>query len=200
MTSFNKLFISLKYYMLGRRYYVALKALDFARLKHYGTRKDGVTPEFQHQVEITLFLSTLKDVQNEEEVLAAALLHDVMEDYDISVHEMQGKFGKKLTDIVWLLTKKYQGKKKNLSEYFDLISSDPVASLVKGADRINNVQTMVGVFSKDKQQSYVLEVEQYFLPMIKRAKYQFPEQSAAYFNISHMLKSQVALVKAIHNK
>ncbi len=198
--NFDKLFISLKFYLLGRRYFTALKALDFARLKHSGLRKDGVTPEFQHQIEIALYLSTLRDVSHEESLLTVSLLHDVMEDFNISKDEMEARFGAELTKTVWLLTKKFNGIKKDYPSYFDAIGSDAIASLVKGADRINNVQTMVGVFSEEKQKEYIHEVETYFLPMLKRAKYNFPEQTAAYYNIIHILKSQVQLVKAIHAK
>lgn len=196
MGKYDKLFISLKYYLLGRKYFTALKALDFAKRHHKGMRKDGVTPELQHQVEIALFLTTLKDLQDEQLTLTCALLHDVVEDYDISVEEITSLFGKEVADHVWILSKEYRGEKVPPEQYFPAIGRNPIASLVKGADRINNVQSMHGVFTVDKQRAYVSEVKTYFLPMLKEAKYLFPEQSAAYFNIMHMLKSQVELVEA----
>jgi hypothetical protein len=70
-----------------------------------------------------------------------------------------------------------------------------VASIVKGADRVHNVNSMVGVFTKEKQARYAGEVEKYFLPMLKQARKNFPEQLDAYFNIMHMLRSQVNLLK-----
>lgn len=197
---YNKLYLSLKYYLLGREYFVALRALNFARTYHQGTRKDGVTPEFQHQLEIALYLTTLKDIKNEETLLACALLHDVMEDYNVSLEELTKEFGADIARIVELLTKKFRGKNKDYPSYFFWIGKDPIASLVKGTDRINNVQTMVGVFTLEKQKSYATEVNEYFLPMLKRAKYNFPEQSFAYFNIIHMLKSQLELLEALHGK
>lgn len=198
MKDYDKLYISLKYYLLGRGYVTALKALDLAREYHQGTRKDGVTPEFQHQVEIALYLTTLKSVLDEEKCIAVAMLHDVMEDYDAPATLIESRFGKEIYDAVWRLTKKYKGVKKDPASYFSDISECSVSSLVKGADRIHNVQSMIGVFGKDKQLAYVKEVEEHFLPMLKKAKYTFPEQTAAYFNIIHMLKSQTQLIKAIH--
>lgn len=195
----EKQFVALKYWLLGRNYAQALKALNFGRQYHKGTRKDGVTPEFVHQIEIALFLSTLKDVQDEQTTITAALLHDVMEDYDVPGGEIVTRFGVRVAEIVWKLTKKFQGVKKDLPTYFKEIAADPIASLVKGGDRINNVQTMVGIFSVAKQREYVREVEEHFLPMLKTAKYNFPEQSAAYFNITQMLKSQTELLKAQHD-
>lgn len=199
-SAYDKRFIALRYYLHGRKYLEALKAFSYARTHHTGKRKDG-SPEFQHQVDIALYLTTLKDIRDEEKTLAVALLHDVVEDYNV-LKNFNEVFDKDIVDCVWLLTK--PGSKgrsaepltpESKKEYFDRIAEDRIASLVKGADRINNVQTMGGAFSKEKQKLYVEEVEQYFLPMIKKALNNFPEQAPAYFNISHMLKSQIALIK-----
>lgn len=193
---FDKLFTALKYYLIGKDFNTALKALQFARQYHSGKRKDGITPEFQHQLEICHYLITLKNLEDEESVISAALLHDVMEDYDIPVETMNKEFGKKLTNIVLTLSKKYKGKKIPLDQYFDNISKCPIASIVKGGDRTHNLQSMIGVFSKEKQKSYMKDVEDYFLPMIKKASYNFPNQTSAYFNIKHLLKSQLELIGA----
>lgn len=53
--------------------------------------------------------------------------------------------------------------KKDIDLYFKNILLDPIASIVKGADRINNQQTMNGVFSYEKQLSYTFETEKYIL-------------------------------------
>ena len=189
---YQKLFIALRYYLLGAKYMKALKAFDFARRIHVGKRKDGITAEFQHQVEIALYITTLKDVIDEERTMAAALLHDTLEDYDtVNREDIFSITDEKVADACVLLNK--NGKKPD--NYFGDISNDPIASLVKGADRIHNVNSMKGVFSPEKQQEYIKEVEQWFLPMLKNARNRFPEQTRAYFNIEHMLRSQVSLIK-----
>lgn len=194
---YEKLFISLRYYLLGKAYFTALRALDFAKLHHTGLRKDGVNPELIHQIEICLYITTLKNLGNEQLCLTVALLHDLLEsDFGVSPKDIEFRFGKDSADAVWLVTKTYQGKDKDLNTYFEEISKCPVASIVKGADRINNVQSMVGVFTKEKQKAYLKEVEDKFLPMIKRAKHSFPEQSSEYFNIEHILKSQINLIQS----
>jgi (p)ppGpp synthase/HD superfamily hydrolase len=199
MDNYDKLFTGLKYYLLGRKYNMAVKALEFARKYHSGLRKDGKSKELTHQLSICHYIMTLKDVQSEEKVLTCALLHDVMEDYNIPVDVMNEEFSPEITKTVLKLSKVYQGKKKDIKVYFEEISQCPVASIVKGADRIHNLQNMVGVFSIAKQKEYVKEVEEYFMPMIKKASYNFPQQTEAYLNIKHFLKSQMELIKAIHN-
>lgn len=195
---FSELSSALRKYLQSRGYSVALKAYEFARTYHVGKRKDGVTPEFQHQVEIALFLNTLKDAGNEERLIAAAMLHDVMEDYDVPREEIESRFGKDLADSVWRLTKVHRGTKKDMASYFSEIAKDPVASLVKGGDRVHNVQTMAGVFSFIKQKEYIAETEELVLPMIARAKARFPEHAAAYFAVEQRLNSQLKLYKSMH--
>lgn len=200
MVKYEKLFTALKYFLVGRNYFIALKALEFARKNHSGTRKDGFTPEFQHQLEICHYLITLKNLENEEMVLVCALLHDVMEDYNIPVETMEKEFSPEITKKILILSKVYQGKKKDMNLYFSEIASCPVCSIVKGADRIHNLQSMPGVFSVEKQKAYIEEVNKYFLPMIKSASYSFPHQSLAYFNIKHLLKSQISLIEVSLSK
>lgn len=189
---YQKLFIALRYYLLGAKYYKALRAFDFARKIHAGTRKDGKTPEFQHQVEIALYINTLRDVMDEERCIATALLHDTLEDYDgVSREDIYNKTDEFVADACVLLNK--NGKKPE--NYFGDISNDHIASLVKGVDRIHNVNSMRGVFSAEKQKEYLAEVEQWFLPMLKNSRNRFPQQTRAYFNIETILRSQINLLQ-----
>ena len=61
MTKYEKLFISLRYWLHGRNYMKAAEALHFAACYHQGLRKDGATPEFEHQLTITHYLRTLEN-------------------------------------------------------------------------------------------------------------------------------------------
>lgn len=188
---YKKLEISLRYYLLGAKYHTALKAMDFAKQYHKGTRKDKITPEFQHQIEMALYIMGLKGLIDEERTITVALLHDVLEDYkEVSVITINNMFGSQVTDSCVRLDK--TGKEYN--SYFNEIEKDPIASIVKGTDRIHNVNSMKGVFSKEKQMSYIKEIEMYFIPMLKFARNCFPQQMQAYFSIMYMLRSQINLL------
>lgn len=200
---FQKSYLSLKYYALGRNYFYVLKALNFAKKYHNGLRKDNITPEIQHQYEICLYISTLKNLIDEELCLTGAILHDILEDYNIEKSQILNlfgsskqdlEFGEKVLDIVWRLTKVYKGVKKSPVEYFQSISECPYSSIIKGCDRIHNIQSMAGVFSFEKMESYLDEAKTYFLPMIKTAKGNYAEQSSAYFNIQQVMKNQISML------
>lgn len=182
---------ALKYFLIGRDYYDALRSLGFAERYHVGLRKDGKTPELHHQVQIALSISQLKDVMFEEQCLMAALLHDTQEDYQVPSEDIELDFGKQLRERVWKLTKKFAGTVKNKKEYIEAIALDPVASIVKGVDRNNNLDSMIGVFSIDKMKEYADEAENLFLPMLKKASKLFPEQHAAYHAISQQMKQLI---------
>jgi (p)ppGpp synthase/HD superfamily hydrolase len=192
---YQKLEIALRYFLKGAGFATALKALDFCLKWHKGLRKDGKTPESQHQIEIALYCITLKGLLNLEMVLVAALLHDVLEDYPEAEDDFIKIFGQ--GEIYYTCQRLNKNKAAKYVDYFGTIANDPVASIVKGADRVHNVNSMVGVFSKEKQARYAAEVEEHFLPMLKKARKNFPEQLDAYFNIMHMLRSQLNLLRGV---
>ena len=195
LTHYEKLSISLRYFLLGKEYFETARALEFAAQYHTGFRKDGITPELQHQVEIVHYLRTLlPSYIYPQDVLTSGVLHDTREDYPKSVLEIEKNFNLRVCRAVELLDK--NGKTKKF--YFEQIAEDEVASIVKGADRVHNLQSMIGVFTPEKQLAYVSEVEEYFLPMLKHARRKFPQQEAAYENIKHLLNSQLELIKELH--
>lgn len=196
LTQFEKLSISLRYFLLGKEFYETARALEFAAQYHTGFRKDGETPELQHQIEIVHYLRTLlPSYIYPQDVLTAGVLHDTREDYPQATTDIEKNFNARVCHSVELLDK--NGKTKKY--YFEQIAQDEVASIVKGADRVHNLQSMIGVFTPEKQIAYVSEVEEYFLPMLKAARRKFPQQENAYENIKHLLNSQIELIKELHS-
>lgn len=205
LSRYQKLSITLKSYLKGKGFHKALEAFEFAKERHPGFRKDGKTPNFQHQIEICLFIMTLKEVEFEEETLISALLHDVREDPHtkngiltfVEHEEVKQKFGTLVADAVEKLTKEFKGVKKDTQLYFDTIATCPIASIVKLADRIHNVSSMVGVFTIPKQDDYVFEIKEYFYPMLKKARNNFPHQHMSYHAMGTFLKNMCKTVEAV---
>lgn len=194
LTKYKKLKSTLLYFLLGREYYRAADALEFFSKYHTGLRKDGVTPEYQHQIEIAHYVrSILSSISHPEDTIITILGHDSTEDHGVPLSIIRDRFGDRVAHSINLLDK--NGKESQA--YFSAIAEDEIASIGKGADRIHNVQTMVGVFSLEKQARYLNEVDEYFLPMLKTARRRFPRQEAAYENMKHMLVSQSALIRLL---
>ncbi len=197
VTKFEKDRTALKYYMIGRGYVKALKAMGFAEKIHRGFRKDGYTPEFYHQVGIALAITELKGLINEERCLVVAFLHDVMEPpYNVARQVIVAEFGEEEADSVWRTTKKHEDLVKHTDDYLNEMAGDPCSSIVKGRDRNNNLQSMLGVFNVPKMKSYINDARNIFLPMLKTASKLFPEQHQAYQTISNNMKQQCHLLEA----
>ena len=179
-----------------REYPLALSALNFAKLYHTGMRKDGVTPEFDHQVSIVRFILKLAPyLMHPDETLAVGFLHDVSEDYSIPFTEIAKKFNTKISRGVNLVTKKFDGVSRREDKLFQLMAQHPVASIVKGVDRIHNQSTMEP-FTNTKKGEYLDFTDGNIIPMLLEAKNNFPTQSDAYDMILRVLGYQEKTYRA----
>lgn len=190
----------LKKLLTGAKHYDALSALRLAKKYTVGFRKDGVTPSFDHQVSTALHALTLPEVMFPEELIATIMTHDLGEDYGLSPQEIRSIFrnqelAERVAGATDRLTKVWRGMKRNESELFGQMAEDPVASIAKGLDRVNNHNGMAGVFTSAKVAEYIMETEERILPMLKAAKENFPHQTTAYENLSWTLKAQIGLIR-----
>ena len=193
---YSKLKTALRYWMLGRNYHLAHKAMEFGLAHHTGLRKDGVMPEFQHQVSQASYARTLENhLMFPDETLATIFLHDVVEDTDVVQSTIYAEFGEQVGRAVELMTNQIDGVKKALESYYGEMQFDEICSIAKGCDRIHNHQTMIGVFDPEKIDSYMTETNDMILPMLKAARKRFTLQEPAYLNIKHVLLTQMELLQ-----
>ena len=74
------------------------KAIIFATKAHSGTRRKGTNvPYIVHPIEAAAIVSAMTD---DEEVIAAAVLHDVIEDTDATEDDLYARFGRRITELV----------------------------------------------------------------------------------------------------
>lgn len=184
----------------GRRYYKASKALEMVRKLETGFRKDGKTPKFDHQLSVVQHIVTLEShLLYPEETITTGFLHDAIEDHaEMTIDFISNIYGKQVAQAVWCMSKKTKsGLTKSYEMYFAEMAEDAIASVNKPADRNHNMYTMQGVFSAEKQLAYTDEVSTYFMPMIKSARRNFPQQYPAYENLKITLLCQMNLVRAM---
>ncbi|WP_315921154.1 HD domain-containing protein [Mesorhizobium sp. SP-1A] len=198
-TEYKKQISTMRSWLDGKGYHLALKAFEFAQKHHKGTRKDGVSPEFSHQMFIANYaMSILPGLMFKEETLAAIFLHDVCEDYHVKIEQIEEMFGQDVAQAVRLLTKKTPGEKipeheKELRNrrYYEKLATDPIASMAKGLDRAHNILTMKAAgWTLEKQKAYLQEAISLVLPMLKEARRTFTEQRLAYENVKSLILIQ----------
>lgn len=200
---FDKLFISMEFFLLGAmvnrpEYYVAHDALHYAAKIHVGKRKDGKTPEFQHQLEIAHHIRTLlRYALYPAETLATIFLHDTAEDYGVPYEVIEERFGPLVAEAADLMNKyDRQGNAKPPEVYYPSLGYNAITSLGKPGDNTNNQGSMAGVFSFKKEFEYSLNIKRQSWEMMKVARRLFPEQEAAYENLKLMLRIQYNAVQA----
>ena len=131
------------------------KALNFALIK-YGDlrRKSGDIHYFIHPLRITLILRAagFSEFENEK-MMIAALFHDLVEDTDISLSEIENKFGRNVASIVSEVTIPIKTEKDVYLE--NLKNASVEAKIIKLADRIDNLIDLPKSFWPiNKQKSY----------------------------------------------
>lgn len=155
----------------GLRWDVVGRALDAATRAHEGqTRRDG-SPYVVHPIRVALV--ALEWGVRDEAVLAAALLHDALEDTALGADEVERLGGPRTRELVELLTKPdeagYPSKAERDRFYFErLRAGPPEAALLKCADRVDNLRDMAGSgWSPAKKRDYVGEARLWILPVAR---------------------------------
>ncbi|MBR3363140.1 MAG: bifunctional (p)ppGpp synthetase/guanosine-3',5'-bis(diphosphate) 3'-pyrophosphohydrolase [Bacilli bacterium] len=148
------------------------KAYEFANEKHFGQKRLTGEDYIIHPLNVAYLLT---DIKADFETLSAALLHDVVEDCNVSIDVISKKFGPNITVLVDGVTKI---SKLNFSHDSELtinnqrkilvgLSEDVRVIIVKLADRLNNLQTLF-VHSELKQKKIARETLDILTPIAGR--------------------------------
>lgn len=195
----DRMFTFLKSTAAAKKYKQTLAVLNNLRQWHAGqTRQNNMGPETVPYVihPLTLACQALAMQIDTDDVLAALLLHDVVEDCGVQLDELPvGDTVKKAVRLVSYNT--YPGPKKEIkATYYANILTDPLACLVKCMDRCNNLSTMAMGFTTDKMRTYVRESEIYLMPVLKRLK-EFPEYNSAAWQMQYQIVSYLEIYKRL---
>ena len=172
------------------------KVLPYARELHrkqYRRGRDHV-PYIYHPLLVSCHALALN--LDEDNIISVALLHDVCEDCHVKPEELP--VNEETREAVRLLTRDFssrgltdEGKRK----YYDRISENRIATMIKLLDRCNNVSSMTTGFSRDKMLSYIIDTEKWIYPLYYRAKSFYPEHSNQIFLIKYHMSSVIETIK-----
>jgi len=148
------------------------KAFDFAQKAHEGQKRKNGEPYFNHSLRTAL---NLAEIKSGPEVVAAGILHDVLEDCNVSEEEMKREFGEEITELVKGVTKighyRYykteEEQAKNLLNLILKISEDLRIAIIKLADRLDNMRTLE-YLPEEKIRRIALETCDIFVPLATR--------------------------------
>ena len=151
---------------------VVQKAYDFAHKAHDGQLRKSEDPYIIHPVEVAEILANL---ESDVPTLCAALLHDVLEDCDVTPKEMEKEFGPDIVKIVEGVTKlgkfsfssKEERQAENFRKLIVAIAEDFRVVLVKMADRLHNMRTLQHMLPH-KQVEISKETLEIYAPLANR--------------------------------
>lgn len=172
------------------------RALGYAFEAHEGqTRKKSDIPYIYHP--LSLACHALAMGIEEDEIIAACLLHDVVEDCGRTLDELPVDEGTK--EIVRLLTRSEctgEDRAAAKAAYYGAIAKNPKAALVKCLDRCNNMTTMSWGFGKEKIISYIKDTEEYY-PELLEAAGREPSYADAAWLLRYQIESMLDIYKRL---
>jgi (p)ppGpp synthase/HD superfamily hydrolase len=155
-------------------------ALTLVHKHMKGKRNDGVTPAWQHPIDVLDVVYEMLEKTNSngpesnfDEFEQVALLHDILEDTDLTQEDLkQEGFHFDVIRDVALLTKSDGcrfGTEDLVRYFYDLQESNSVvAQAVKCCDRIANLREAKGVFKPYRFARYQFETKMFLIPLAKR--------------------------------
>ena len=147
-------------------------AYDLAHGAHRGQKRAGGEPYIGHPFSVAL---TLAKMNLDAETVAAALLHDVVEDTKFTINDIKEEFGENVAFLVSGVTKldkiQYSGietRVENLRKMFLAMAQDIRVVLIKLADRYHNMQTLGDKPEEKDRKRIALETLEVYAPIANR--------------------------------
>jgi len=189
-----------------------IKAFLFAQKAHEGQKRDSGEPYINHPLAVANILSGL---QIDDATIIGGLLHDVVEDTDVSIEDIENEFGSDVRVLVEGVTKlsklefhsRQEAQAENLRKMFMAMAKDIRIILIKLADRLHNMRTIKSHYSFLRQKEISEETLNIFAPLAHRLgmfniKSELEDLSIAILEPERIagLESQIAADKPERNR
>lgn len=148
------------------------KAYDFGELHHRGQKRNSGEDYFIHPIAVAKKLSEMK---LDDQTICAGLMHDVLEDTDVTRDQMAEVFGEEITFLVDGVTKlknlnytsREEKQAENIRKMVMAMSNDVRVVLIKLSDRLHNMRTLE-YMTRKKQIQIADETLEIYVPLAHR--------------------------------
>lgn len=149
-----------------------LAAYEVAKEAHKGQCRVSGEPYISHPIAVSIILV---DLGMDSECVEAALLHDVVEDTDVTAEHVQKQFGADVALLVEGVTKlgkisftsREEQQAENVRKMLLAMAQDVRVIIIKLADRLHNMRT-IGVMPEQKRRDKALETMEVYAPLAHR--------------------------------
>jgi len=173
------------------------KAYDLAQKVHENQKRDNGEPYFIHPYRVALILLDEFGMWDPN-IVAAALLHDVLEDSYMSEEELEQQTNAEVARRVKILTKPKLRNEPGWEDkyYAGIRSADIGTQIIKFADRLDNIRDLKNT-SPEKQVRYLKATKERFLPWMKEVYKGFHDKLR---NEIRSLEEGMAVKECLHCK
>ncbi|WP_353894579.1 bifunctional (p)ppGpp synthetase/guanosine-3',5'-bis(diphosphate) 3'-pyrophosphohydrolase [Proteinivorax hydrogeniformans] len=148
------------------------KAFALAHKAHSGQKRESGDSFIVHPLEVATILTKL---EMDVDTIAAALLHDVVEDTSVTIEEVKQQFGSRIAQLVDGVTKlkkinfksKEEQQAESFRKMFMAMATDIRVIIIKLADRLHNMRTL-SYCSEEKQKRMAKETMDIYAPLANR--------------------------------
>ncbi|MGJ0848009.1 GTP pyrophosphokinase [Tissierella praeacuta DSM 18095] len=168
-----------------------VKAYNFAQLAHEGQIRNSGEKFFIHPFNVAIILA---DLNMDTDTIVAGLLHDVIEDTEITYENIVEEFGVEIANLVEGVTKlkklqyktKQENQAENLRKMVLAMANDIRVIIVKLADRLHNMRTLE-YMRDEKRKEKALETLEIYAPLahrlgISKIKWELEDLSLRYLD------------------
>ena len=149
------------------------RAYLFGRAAHDGQTRESGEPYFTHPLQVAYLLA---EMRLDTDTLVTALLHDTVEDCNVTLQDISAEFGGNVAMLVDGVTKLSRlelqsvdtKQAENFRKFVLAVGKDIRVLLVKLADRTHNMQTIKAVSSPEKRRRVATETMEIYAPLAER--------------------------------
>ncbi len=173
------------------------KAFNMAELHHRGQKRNSGEDYIIHPLNVALILA---DMNMDTQTIIAGLLHDTIEDTDVTYEDIKNDFGEEIANLVDGVTKlkklNYKTKRENQAENIRkmvlAMAKDIRVIIVKLADRTHNMRTLE-YMTEEKKHEKALETIEIYAPIadrlgMSRVKWELEDLSLRYLDPDNYYK------------
>lgn len=145
---------------------------------------------------VRMYAQAKKMTQTQKAIRIMLKYHDVVEDIEAALETLDVSDEiKQVVDLVTFEELSGMSREESYEIYYKKIGQNKIASMVKLLDRCNNVSTMATGFQPEKMARYIVETEEYVLPLIEKVKHEYDEYYDAAFLLKYHLLSVMESLK-----
>lgn len=171
-TRFNRLVERIKQYNPGCNFLLVEKAYELSKKVHEGQMRESGEPFISHPLEVAYILAEL---ELDCTAITAGILHDTVEDTNLTIEQLKELFGEEIVTLVDGVTKldkipyttKEEQQAENLRKMLLAMAKDIRVILIKLADRLHNMHT-IKFMPPEKQLEKARETLEIYAPLAHR--------------------------------